>query len=167
MIEGQNKELLLVRAEKEKLIDGTTEVIAVLTDNHNLHIREHSSVLADPDLRMDAELVQRTLNHIQEHINILSDPNVANILSLLGQQPLGPVGGSPVSPENAAPADPNVQGQEGVPPLLENPQAQSAAAQPQGGLPQPAQPAQVTDAQGNPVNLPTDPAAAMANKVGR
>lgn len=166
MTEGQNKELLLVRAERERLIDGKTPVIAVLTDNHSLHIREHSSVLADPDLRMDAELVSRTLNHIQEHINLLSDPNVANILSMLGQQPLSPPGGSPVSPENAAPPQPNQQGQEQVQGLLENPQAQSVAAQGQGPLPSPAAPAPVVDAQGNPVAQPTDAAQAMANKVG-
>lgn len=143
MTEGQNKELLLVRAERERLIDGTLPVMAVLTDNHSLHIREHAAVIADPDLRMDAELVQRTLEHIQEHIDILSDPNVANILSMLGQQPLGPVGGSPVSPENAAPQQPNQQGQEEVQALLENPEAQSLnAAQNQNiNLPSPAQPA--------------------------
>ena len=108
-----------------------------------------------------------TLDHIQEHINLLSDPNVANILSMLGQQPLSPPGGSPVSPENAAPPQPNQQGQEEVQGLLENPQAQSVAAQGQGQLPSPAAPAPVTDAQGNPVAQPTDPAQAMANQIGQ
>jgi hypothetical protein len=158
MTEGQNKELLLVRAERERLVDGTTPVVAVLTDAHSLHIREHKAVLADPDLRMDAELVQRTLAHIQEHINILSDPNVANILTMLGEQPLGPVGGTPPAPENAAPAQPNQQGQEEIAALQANPQAQSVSVQEnQGPLPSPAQPPAVTDAQGNPVPQPTTP----------
>ena len=111
-------------------------------DSHSLHIREHKAVLADPDLRMDAELVQRTLTHIQEHINILSNPDVANILTLLGEQPIGPPMGSPVSLENAAPEQPMQQGQEQIPPLIENPQAQSVAVQENlGPLPAPAAPA--------------------------
>jgi hypothetical protein len=164
MTEGQNKELLLVRAERERLVDGSTPVVAVLTDAHSLHIREHKAVLADPDLRMDADLVQRTLSHIQEHINILSDPNVANILSLLGEQPLGPPMGTPVAPENAAPAQPNQQGQEEVAGLIANPEAQSVAATAnQGQLPAPATPA------GSGTVLPeqpTSPEQAMAQQMG-
>lgn len=150
MTEGQNKELLLVRAERERLVDGTTPVMAVLTDDHSLHIREHKSVLADPDLRMDAELVQRTLSHIQEHINILSDPNVANILTMLGQQPLAPM--MPPGGEGAPPA---ASPQAGSPQLTQdqaaagqaagdlasNPQAQSVSVQENmGSLPAPANP---------------------------
>jgi hypothetical protein len=117
-------------------------VVAVLTDAHSLHIREHKAVLADPDLRMDAELVQRTLAHIQEHIDILSNPDVANILSMLGEQPLGPPAGSAPAPGTVAPEQPMQQGQEQIPPLLENPQAQSVAVQENmGPLPAPAQPA--------------------------
>lgn len=142
MTEGANKELLLIRAERERLIDGRTPVIAVLTDDHSLHIREHSSVLADPDLRMDDELVARTLSHIQQHIDLLSNPDVANILSMLGQQPLSAPGGTPNAPQNLAPPQPNQAGQEQIPPLLENPQAQSVSAiDPEQNLPQPATPA--------------------------
>jgi hypothetical protein len=165
MTEGQNKELLLVRAERERLVDGTTPVVAVLTDSHSLHIREHKAVLADPDLRMDAQLVQRTLAHIQEHIDILSDPNVANILTLLGETPLGPVGGGIPSPQAAAPQQPNQQGQEQIPPLLENPEAQSVAVQQNmGPLPSPAQPAGV--AQGILPAQPTTPEQLAINNLG-
>jgi hypothetical protein len=141
MTEGQNKELLLVRAERERLVDGTTPVVAVLTDAHSLHIREHKAVLADPDLRMDADLVQRTLAHIQEHIDILSDPNVANILMLLGEQSLAampapmPPGQPPLTQEQA-------QAGEQVAGLEANPQAQSVAVTdnmgPLPSIPQPA-----------------------------
>jgi hypothetical protein len=164
MTEGQNKELLLVRAERERLIDGTVPVMAVLTDDHNLHIREHKSVIADPDLRMDAELVQRTLSHIQEHIDLLSDPNVANILGILGQQPLSSPGGTPNSPQNLAPEQPNQQGQQQVPPLLENPQAQSVAVSDNmSQLPSPAQPAGV--AEGILPEQPTNPNTLFANNT--
>jgi len=165
MTEGQNKELLLVRAERERLVDGSTPVVAILTDAHSLHIREHKAVLADPDLRMDAELVQRTLNHIQEHLDILSDPNVANILTLLGEQPLGPPGGSPPAPANALPEQPNQQGQEEIAGLLENPEAQSAAVvDNQQNLPQPAQPAGVAD--GILPEQPTTPQQLAAQNLG-
>jgi hypothetical protein len=137
MTEGNSKELLLVRAERERLIDGKTPVMAILTDDHSLHIREHKAALADPDLRMDAELVKRTLDHIQEHIDILSDPNVANILTLLNQQPLGPVGGSMPAPVEGQ--VPNQQGMDQAQSLLQNPQAQSVSTTQQAGpLPQPA-----------------------------
>jgi len=164
MTEGQNKELLLVRAERERLVDGSTPVMAVLTDAHSLHIREHKAVLADPDLRMDADLVERTLAHIQEHLDILSNPAVANILTLLGEQPLGPPMGSPPSPENAAPPQPNAQGSEEVAALQANPEAQSVAATAnQGALPAPAAPA------GSGTVLPpqpTSPEEAMAQQMG-
>jgi len=139
MTEGQNKELLLVRAERERLIDGTLPVMAVLTDNHSLHIREHAAVIADPDLRMDAELVQRTLAHIQEHIDLLSDPNVANILSMLGQQPLS--NGTPNSLDNLKTEQPNNQGQSEIINTLENTISQDASVNQQLNLPNVATPA--------------------------
>ena len=99
LIQGPHDELLLIKAENERMVEGE-DVIAVDTDNHALHIREHKTVLADPDARMDADLVARTLAHIQEHIDALQqvDPN---LLSITGQQPLAPAGGSPVGPQGA------------------------------------------------------------------
>jgi hypothetical protein len=156
MTEGANKELLLVRAERERLIDGKTPVMAILTDDHSLHIREHKAALADPDLRMDAELVKRVLDHIQEHIDILSDPNVANILSMLNQKPLGPVGGTPAAPVEGQ--VPNQQGSQEASDLLNNPQAQSVSTNQQAGsLPNPAQP---------PAGQPSTPQDVFAANAG-
>jgi hypothetical protein len=143
MTESQNKQLLLIRAENERLTDGNVDVMAVLTDDHNLHLREHQAVLADPDLRMDAQLVERALGHIQEHINILSDPAVANILMQLGQQPIMPPAppmppGDPNAPQGGpAPTAPDQGALQGNAPA-NSPELQ---AQMSGGLPQPAQPA--------------------------
>lgn len=91
MTEDTQSQLFLVKDENERLIDGEG-VIAVLTDDHLMHIKEHSSVLANPELRFDMELVQKVTAHIQEHINLLrsADPD---LLKILGQQPLGPAGG--------------------------------------------------------------------------
>jgi hypothetical protein len=124
MTEGENNELLLIRAENESLASAEVDVQAIATDKHSLHIREHMNVLADPDLRQDSELVARVLGHVQEHINLLqtTDPN---LLAINGEQPLGPPQGTPVSPENAAPAQPNQQGSQQLAEGVANPEAQS------------------------------------------
>jgi hypothetical protein len=151
MTEGQNKEMLTIRAENEELFSGKIDVIAVLTDEHNLHIREHRAVLADPKLRQDPQLVDRVLGHIQEHINILSDPNVAPILMQMGQQPI-----QPMMPPGGAPAAPGPESE-----MMTDPAAMAAdpQAQMQGELPQPAAPATA------PNGAPTTATEAMANQM--
>lgn len=127
MIENDESQILLIKDENENLV-ASKDVIAVFTDEHVLHIKEHSAVLANPDLRFDRELVKRVTDHIQEHIDLLrnTDPD---ILITLGQQPLG-----------KPPVDPN-GGQGGNPP----PPQQGPAAQMQQppqmppNLPQPPQ----------------------------
>jgi hypothetical protein len=138
MTESENKQLLLIRAENERLTDGKTDVMAILTDDHNLHIREHQAVLADPDLRTDPALVDRALGHIQEHINILMDPANAQILQQLGQQPI--MMAPPMPPQGGAPAPAGQEAQ----PVQANPEANAADLQAQMApeLPQPAEPAE-------------------------
>jgi len=101
LIEGKMDEMMTIRGENEALVKGE-EVIAIFSDNHALHIKEHRDVLADYILRRDPTLVQSVLDHMQEHINLLqtTDPN---LLAIIGEQPLSPPGGSPVNP-----AAPNV-----------------------------------------------------------
>lgn len=96
MTEYQQNELLLVRAENEKLAEGI-DVFALAVDQHVIHIKEHKGVLADPDLRNDPNLVARTLAHINEHIELLRSIDPA-LLTIIGEQPIGPVGGSPPGP---------------------------------------------------------------------
>lgn len=110
MLQGHNDELFLIKAENERLVDSTSEIIAVDTDNHSLHIREHKTVLADPDARLDPELVARTLAHIQEHIDALREVN-PDLLNIVGQQPLAPQGGTPANqpPQQPNQAPPNSQ----------------------------------------------------------
>lgn len=130
-------ELTLVRNENERLVDGETQVLALATDDHQLHIKEHKTVLADPDLRLDDELVARTLDHIQEHIRLLRETD-PDLLVMTRQQPLGPAGGSPAGPQDQSM---NAQGA-GGPQATPDEQAASqlAAANSMGPLPQPAQP---------------------------
>lgn len=96
MTENTEAELLTIRKENEYMLDGEKPVMAIATDDHTRHIREHKGILADPDLRMDPDLVDRVTLHIQEHINLLrtTDPD---LLQIIGEQPLGPRGGSPAN----------------------------------------------------------------------
>jgi hypothetical protein len=115
MTDETQRELLLIRAENEKLVDGDMDVLTIPTDRHNLHIKEHTNVLADPDLRHDAELVQRVLNHITSHINDLRtvDPD---LLSINTEQPLSPPGGSPAGQPGMQAPQGGVSGVQAPPP---------------------------------------------------
>ena len=137
MTEDQTDQNLLVKKENEMLLDGE-EVIAVATDSHSLHIRMHKAVLDDPDLRKDPDLVARTTAHIMEHINLLRETQ-PDLLTLMGEQPLSPVGGTPVAPGTVAPE----QVPAGAPtpdPLMANPQAQSLDPMQNANLPAPPAP---------------------------
>lgn len=151
MTEDTQSELLLIKAENESLV-ASEEVIAVATDQHSLHIKEHKCVLADPVLRKDPMLVQRTLAHIQEHINLLRtiDPQ---LLMMMGEQPLQPSMGPGMSTE----PPPMEGGMSTVPgdqaaDVLNAPQAGTAnATQAQNiNLPAPAQPPTVNVPPGMP-----------------
>lgn len=104
-MEGEMSELLLIKSENEKMLDGETPIVSPL-DQHRLHITEHKAVLADPELRNDQAMVKNVLDHIEEHLNMLrtTDPD---LLNLIGEQPLAPVGGNPANGGGGAPVPPN------------------------------------------------------------
>lgn len=87
LIEGESAELMLIKGENEQLMEGKDTPVMV-TDNHALHISEHKTVLASPEARSDLAKIEAVQAHLLEHINILSDPQFANLLIVLGQQPL-------------------------------------------------------------------------------
>jgi hypothetical protein len=127
--QGITDELDTITAENEALVQGGV-VLAIATDHHAMHIREHRDVLSDPVLRQDEELVARTLEHIQEHINLLqtTDPN---LLAIIGEQPLAPPGGTGINPQQQG----GVPGAAGASaPLQGTPESQSSP-----GMPSPAQ----------------------------
>lgn len=88
MTEGAQSQLYLVKAENEKMTAGTP-VVALWNDEHALHIKEHSTILSDPELRFDPMLVEIVTAHIQEHVALLQNTN-PELLMILGQQPLQP-----------------------------------------------------------------------------
>lgn len=106
--EGAQAELLNIKAENEALSDGR-QVPVMITDNHLQHINEHKFVVASPEARQNPMILKTVLDHIQDHINKLSDPMNANILSLMGQQPVMP----PPSPVPDAPPPGDMNGPQG------------------------------------------------------
>ena len=113
MTEGIDKELILVKGENEAMVSGE-DVMATDIDEHILHIKEHRTVLADPDLRKDPELVTRVLTHINEHIEALKqvDPS---LLMILGQQPIQSAPPPPQDPaQMPPPVDPMQEGMDQV-----------------------------------------------------
>lgn len=107
MTEDTQSQLFLAKDENEKLISGG-EVVALFIDEHVMHIKEHSAVLSNPDLRFDQELVARTTAHIQEHIDLLRNTN-PDTLTILGQQPLAPQ--QPPQQQGPPPMPPDAGGQ--------------------------------------------------------
>ena len=153
MTEGTQSEMLLIRGENESMMDGqSVQVLAI--DEHKVHIEEHRSILADPDLRRDPKLVGMVLGHIQDHIHALqtTDPN---LLNLLGQTPLappappGPPQATPSNGSSAPPMSNAVQGQMQPP--------QNGAPQGPPGPPPPGSPPQGPPQPGMP-KMPTPPA---------
>lgn len=100
MYESDMDDLLLIKSENEELMAGKA-VIADMLDMHAMHIMEHRSVMADPELRKDPVLRKVVQEHIQEHIDFLRtvDPD---LLQLTNQQPLQ----APQAPQIAPPMGP-------------------------------------------------------------
>lgn len=157
MTKSYNAENNLMQGENEALINGE-DVPVLAIDEHDKHIFEHRSILSDPDLRKDPQLVQRVLQHIQEHIAALqqTDPN---LLGLINQKPLSPPGGTPNAPQGGP--QPPPQSAEGAPPS-EQGSAGGPPAMPPGaemvqpaGVPEPsAPPAPFENAPTNPADMP-------------
>lgn len=130
VIEGKQAELLLIKAENEKLADGIRQR-AIITDQHSKHILEHKTVLASPEARADpnSPVVIATLQHIQEHLDMLQTGNPV-LLALIGQQSTAPQG---------QPPPPNADGMSGTAQMLDatNPVTQQAGQVSQPNMPSP------------------------------
>ena len=117
--------------------------MALFTDKHSQHVRDHRAIVSTPQLRLtDPDLVLRVNAHIQEHIELLRTTDPA-VLALFGEQPIGPVQGSPPSVETMAPNTPSKASMDLTAPLQPSPKA---------SLPQPATPPEAA-----PNGMPIDP----------
>jgi len=128
LYEHDLSQINLMRTENEKLMEGQM-VQAFLTDDHPMHILEHSVVLNSPEARENPQVVEITQAHIQEHLDIAKnmDPMLAQVLKQqsLFQPP-------PPPPEMGAP-----EGQ-GPAPVMDNQNPITQQAE-QTKLPNPAQ----------------------------
>lgn len=102
LYEGEMSELLSIKQENEKLIEGINPLVAP-TDRHRMHILEHKSVLSNPDLRSNPELVKIAMDHIQGHLQALRETD-PDLLQLVGEQPLNPIGSGQL-PAEGLPTD--------------------------------------------------------------
>lgn len=100
IIEGQQAELLNIRAENEELANGV-QVPVIVTDEHLIHIQEHKAVIASPEARRDPSILNSTLQHINEHLSILNDPAMSQMLQALGQQSMAPMPATQPSPASS------------------------------------------------------------------
>jgi hypothetical protein len=159
MYEGEMIELMLIKSENERLMKGEHVIVSPL-DSHKSHILEHKSVLADPDLRKDGNLIKNTFDHIQDHMNALRNTDPA-LLQLISEQPLPPVqppgaGAQAPQPNQGPPQGGHPPMPPGQPPqaaLKHSPNPNVMAAN--AGLAQPGTPVQGPGQKGS--NLPNLP----------
>ena len=93
MTQGPHAEMMSIYKENELLSQGKT-VKALLTQNHPLYIKEHMTILSNPDLvntnqpgSINDTIVQNTLMHIKEHMDLwkqlsASDPELCALLNI-------------------------------------------------------------------------------------
>lgn len=98
----EKSELLTIKRENEDL-QNAKKVVALTTDNHPLHIREHLTLLSDPAVRNDPNnpVVINVLNHImKEHIPMWQNLTQNNPVLLAVQNiPPCPMPPTPPPPE--------------------------------------------------------------------
>ena len=87
MVEGPTKELLSLKSENEMLGEGS-EVPVLFTDNHVLHIQEHTALASDPIVRSNPQQFAVISQHIQQHLAMLADPQYQSYRQLMGQPTL-------------------------------------------------------------------------------
>ena len=87
-IQNTQFELLSIRAENEEMRRGG-DILAVITENHIAHIKEHRSLIENPEAKKDPEALERVFAHIQQHINLWYSMSPA-LLMITGQNPPPP-----------------------------------------------------------------------------
>ena len=157
LVQSDMMDLLLIQAENEWFMEGRA-VYADVFDNHDLHLKEHRSVISDPEIRQNPEFMRIVHDHMQEHIDMMRTvaPDVLQILKIQPLQPAqAPAAGGALPP-----------GPQAQPPGIASPQAGS----PQGGAAQPVNAAPMDPSQLGPQansaampNQPEVPAELLPN----
>lgn len=97
--DGIQHGLMLIESENERLMEGENPLVTIF-DKHSEHIIGHCKVLADPELRKDADLVGRVNAHIQQHLDDLrnTDPGLLGLIKEQALPPIQPPMPSPIEP---------------------------------------------------------------------
>jgi hypothetical protein len=85
-------ELIYIASENEQLLQGE-QVQAMITDSHQMHIREHKGVTFNAAARNNPNVIQAANAHIQQHLQLMltTDPRVLGALGQASpQQPPAP-----------------------------------------------------------------------------
>jgi hypothetical protein len=119
LLHGQEAELLLINRENELLSEGQ-QCEAIEEDDHALHLQEHKTIMADPEIRKNPTIMNAARAHMAQHKQFQAQ-----------QQPPPAPPGAPAPPPGQAP--PQGQGPKpgGPPPgQAPHPKKPSAHAQP-------------------------------------
>lgn len=93
-----------IRMENDYLIDGKP-VKAIMGDPHILHAQKHFALISNPEVRLNAPIVQAVLAHIQEHIQLKKTEDPAFSM-ISGEPPLPPPPAPPQGPPGPPPGAP-------------------------------------------------------------
>ena len=146
LTEGATKQLLTIREENEAMAEGNTPVMAIIGQNHPLHISEHLDAIGSPSSQSDPGAVGRVLAHVEEHAMLWRTADPLILAACNVPPPPMPLGLMPGVPPGA-PVPPTEAGPGGIPP-------------PQGPMPQGVAQAQPRQPQ-MPVNPQTGEQAPM------
>jgi hypothetical protein len=91
LIDDDEADQLLILQENEWLVEGKP-FQAIITENHQDHLKGHMSVLSSLEAKSNPKLVADTLAHCQEHIDLWMQASQTNpgLLVATAQQPLMP-----------------------------------------------------------------------------
>lgn len=132
----------LVFSENEALQEGR-QVVALITDDHPYHIRQHSCLLNDPEVRFNNPRVGSILGHIQEHVNLArsQDPFLTAMVQTGKMPEMGPMGPGGPPPGLGGPQGPGEPPPDTGAPIGPPPGTPPEGASPKGpeapGLPAP------------------------------
>lgn len=153
----QETQLILVKAENEALLKGT-KLLPAITDNHVMHILEHTANIDTIDARVNPNqpYVVETLNHIMAHINMLTTINPV-LAGIIGDPSLPPGMPSQLQLPPPPPGQQPPPGPQGPPP--QGPPGAGAPGRPAPSVQQnrqpggPTQPGQPQPNQGQPMPI--------------
>lgn len=100
LYEHDRGQLRLIKLENETMMEGG-QAIAFLTDDHAMHVLEHSCIIDSPEARENVDIINALTKHIQEHIDISKgmDPVLANMLKQQSYQQAQPNPQGAVNPQ--------------------------------------------------------------------